>query len=182
MSGFVIIFEGFCFCLMGYYVSLVRNYGGIMSTMRILGTRQLIDSETGEKLSAHVVSRSVVDKDFKKLWLGHILEAVDEIGNAKMRILFWMLENCDYENRVIATMRKLSAETGTGLETVNRLLKALVKHNIVKREQVGVYRLNPNVIFNGTHDKRMDVLIRYEATQQELPLEVVTKERERMAA
>lgn len=138
---------------------------------KVVGVRQFADTETGEMFSAEVILKETADANFKKIWIHHILEAIDEIGNAKMKVLFWLMEQADNQNRVIGTVRGFAKETGTSPGTIQSLLTALQKANVLKREFNGVWQLNPDVVWKGSHGKRMDVLIRYRTQQLELPFE-----------
>lgn len=133
------------------------------------GTRRLIDSATGEIIETQVVERSVGggDSGFHKVWLGHILDLVDEVGNAKMQVLVWLLKQADGQNQVQANLREIAEATGTGTATVHRLMSALVKANVIARpHRYGPWRLNPEVIFQGDHKQRMNVLIKYRDESQ----------------
>ena len=58
---------------------------------RLVGQDVWINQRTGEIIEAQTLTKKVkgdVDVGFEKLWVGHILEAVDEVGNAKMKVLF----------------------------------------------------------------------------------------------
>lgn len=128
------------------------------------GKRRLIDAESGEIIETQVVERSVAagDVGFHKIWLGHILELVQEVGNAKMTVLVWLLKNADAQNQVQANMREIAAGAKVGLATVERLMASLVKANVIVRpNRYGPWRLNPSVIFKGDHRARMNVLIKY---------------------
>jgi len=129
--------------------------------VKVIGRRELIDVATGEVMSAEVIVREG-DSDFKKIWISHILEAIDEVGNAKIKVLFYLIDHANSDNIIIGTIDDIAAATGTGSATVARLLKSLQKHNIIKMEHKGVWRLNPAVVFKGGHNRRMDVLIRYQ--------------------
>lgn len=133
------------------------------------GTRRLIDSATGEIIETQVVERSIAagDAGFHKIWLGHILELVQEVGNAKMQVLVWLLKQADGQNQVAATMREIAAGSGVGVATVERLMKALLKADVITRpHRYGPWRLNPEVIFRGDHKQRMNVLIKYRDERQ----------------
>lgn len=133
------------------------------------GTRRLIDSDTGEIIETQVVERSLSpgDSGFHKVWLGHILELVQEVGNAKMQVLVWLLKQADGQNQVQATMRQIAEGSGVGVATVERLMQALVKANVITRAfRYGPWRLNPDVIFRGDHKQRMNVLIKYRDESQ----------------
>ena len=157
-------------------------------TAKLLGSDVWINQRTGEIIEAQTLSKEVtgdVDIGFEKLWVGHILDAVQEVGNAKMQVLFWLIRNKDRNNMVRATLDDIAAKTGVSRRTVASLMTALRKANVVQLEYGGRWMLNPAVVFKGGHSRRMNVLIRYKAMeQQELPLEVPHQqpESERMAA
>jgi DNA-binding transcriptional ArsR family regulator len=155
---------------------------------RLVGPDVWINQRTGEIIEAQTLSKEVkgdVDVGFHKLWIGHILETIDEVGNAKVKVLFWLMRNMDQANMVKATVRQIAERSGVGEATVKRLMAALRKADVVRLEFGGRWILNPAVVFKGGHSRRMNVLIRYKAMeQQELPLEVPQQqpEPERMAA
>lgn len=133
------------------------------------GHRRLIDADTGEIIQTQVVERTVAgDVGFHKVWLHHILELVEEVGNAKMRVLLWLLNRADSQNQVQATVREIAAGAGVGVATVERLMRALISADVITRPyRYGPWRLNPNVIFKGSHHQRMNVLIKYRDEKQD---------------
>lgn len=144
---------------------------------RVLGTDRWINEQTGEVIETQTLSKEVKDVDigFEKLWIGHIMDAIDEVGNAKIRVLFWLLHHRDKNNLVHGTVTQIAEETGAGRATVGRLMSALRKANVIRLEYGGIWRLNPSVIFKGTRAKRMNVLIRYKTLDEpELPIEIAS--------
>ena len=84
-----------------------------------------------------------------------------------------MLRNKDANNLVKATINEISEATKVSRATVGRLMTALRKADGVRLEYGGRWLINPSVVFKGGHDRRMNVLIRYQAMeQQESPLEL----------
>jgi DNA-binding transcriptional ArsR family regulator len=136
-----------------------------MST-KFNGTRRLIDADTGEIIEAQTITKTAGDAGFHKIWLHHILEAVDEVGNAKMRVLMWLLTKADSQNLIMATYKEIAEETKVGLSTVRRLTVALREAAIIVEVRRSVWRLNPDVVFKGNHDRRMSVLIKYRDESQ----------------
>lgn len=135
-----------------------------------------INQRTGEIMETQTLTKELraneVDIGFEKLWIGHILDAVEEVGNAKMKVLFWLIRNKDKSNMVRGSITEIAEKTGVGRATVARLMASLRKANVVRLEYGGRWMLNPAVVFKGSHERRMNVLIRYKAMeQQELPLE-----------
>lgn len=128
---------------------------------RVIGEEDYINSKTGEVQTFNVVEIQDVDANFEKLWLGHILTAIDEIGNAKMKILNYILENRERSNNsLIITIVELAEKTGVSRPTVTTTLQTLEKHGIIKR-RTGAVILNPDVVFKGRHNHRMNVLYKY---------------------
>lgn len=148
---------------------------------RLLGADVWINQRTGEIIETQTLTKQVqgdVDIGFEKLWVGHILEAVEEVGNAKMKVLFWLIRNKDRGNMVKATLDEIAKKTGSSRSTVARLMASLRKANVVRLEHGGRWMLNPAIVFKGSHTNRMNVLIRYRSMeQQELPLLCAEPER-----
>lgn len=133
------------------------------------GTRRLQDLETGEVLDTQLVEKTVGDVGFHKVWLHEILDLVDEIGNSKMVVLMWLLKNADAQNRIFATGKEIAQGSGTSERTVAALLSKLREADVITKVRHSVWRLNPDVIFKGDHNRRMAVLIRYkDETQADL--------------
>jgi CRP-like cAMP-binding protein len=136
-----------------------------MSTV-FKGARQLQDMQTGEIIDTQVVEKTVGDIGFHKIWLHEILDLVDEVGNAKMKVLMWLLSNADAQNRIYATWAEIADGTDVGRTTVSALMAKLKAANVISEVRRSVWRLNPDVIFKGDHNKRMSVLIRYKNEKQ----------------
>lgn len=130
------------------------------------GTRRLIDADTGEIIEAQTITKTAGDAGFHKVWLHHILEAVDEVGNAKMRVLMWLLMHADSQNRIMCTYKEIMAATGVSVRTVAALMGKLRDASVIVEVRKSVWRLNPDVVFKGSHDRRMAVLIKYRDESQ----------------
>ena len=153
--------------------------GPDVSSTLFRGSRRLIDTDSGEIIETQVIERTLAagDSGFHKIWLGHILELVQEVGNAKMQVLVWLLKQADEQNRIFASMRQIAEGAGVGVATVERLMTALVKADVIARaHRYGPWRLNPGVIFQGTHQKRMNVLIKYQNESQSSQTELVDQD------
>jgi len=152
---------------------------------KLVGADVWINQRTGEIIETQTLKKEIsgdVDVGFHKLWIGHILETIEEVGNAKVKVLFWLMSNMDRTNTVRATVRQIAERSGAGEATVKRLMASLRKADVVRLEYGGRWVLNPSVSFKGSHSKRMNVLIRYQAMdQQELPLEAPTESEKKAA-
>lgn len=127
------------------------------------GIVEFTDNSTGEVIQANIIDVDhPKDINFHKVWLGHVLEALDQIGNQKIRVLTYMLDNMDSNNLIIRTQREIAAGSGVGLTTVNATISALCGAGFI-RKKGGAYAVAPTAIFRGKHKARMNVLIRHQA-------------------
>ena len=115
-----------------------------------------------EEVPCQVVEQKInKDSNFMKIWLGHIMAALDEVGNKKLKVVKFLLENMDKRtNLLVMTQREMADNIGVSSRTVNLTLKALEKANFLTAK-TGAYYINPNVIFRGGHEQRMNVLTTY---------------------
>jgi DNA-binding transcriptional ArsR family regulator len=125
-----------------------------------------INEKTGEYKEVHCqIIEQEVEKDtnFVKVWLGHMLAALDEIGNKKIEVVKFILENMDKRtNLLIMTQKEISEKSGVSYRTVNRTIKALEEADFLTPKGAGgVYYIFPGSIFRGGHKKRMNVLYKY---------------------
>ena len=131
---------------------------------KIIGEESYINSQTGELVDFQVIDiREETDANFHKIWLSHILSAFDELGNQKLKVLTYLLENMNKENLIIGTQRALADKIGVSYQTLSLTLKILREGDIIAMPQSGVIRFNPNVIFKGYHSRRMNILYKYSA-------------------
>lgn len=117
-------------------------------------------------MMAQVIEKTAGDANFHKVWMHHILELVDEVGNQKMRVLLWMLSKADSQNQVLASYSEIAESVGCSRRTVATLMVKLQDANVVTMARRSLWRLNPDVIFKGTGEQRMNVLIKYRDERQ----------------
>ena len=89
------------------------------------------------------------------------INSLDLIGNQKVKLAFWIIENLNKENQLIMTYRQISEKSGISLDTVRRTITALIDSNFLVRINNGAYQVNPDVIFKGTRSGRLNVLYQY---------------------
>lgn len=131
----------------------------------------LTNIATGEMEAQDFQVIEVEDKDFnfEKIWVGHIIEVLGLIGNAKIQATLWLLKNKDENNYVFITARELAEKTNTSYQTAQRTIRALKDANFLRpMAKGGVYQINPNMIFKGSHKKRMNVCIKYKEQEPTL--------------
>lgn len=129
--------------------------------VKIVGRENYINQNTGEIKEMQIINIEERDANFHKIWLGHILSSIDLIGNAKTKLAFWILDNMDSQNQLIGTHRKIAEKTGMSTKTVTETIKILIDADFLQKVQNGVYRINPEVIWKGGKNDRLNVLIQY---------------------
>src|SRR5699024_9918491 len=98
---------------------------------------------------------------FHKIWLGHMLESLDMIGNQKIRVAMFIMENINKENELIMTYRVIAEKTNTSLQTVSETMKAQQENKLLSKIRNRNYKVKTNVIFKIRRNYRMNVLLRY---------------------
>ena len=130
---------------------------------KFTGYKTLVDPETGETYPMQMNVLEERDFNFHKIWFQHLVQSLDEISNQKLRLAFWIIDHLDRENKLTMTQRKIADETKISIQTVNRTMKALQESNppFLVKINSGAYRVNPDVIFKGSHSNRMGVCYKY---------------------
>ena len=140
----------------------VKTTRSVTSKSQITGTRNLVDEDTGEKVSVVEAVSQTQDVNWHKLWITHLISALDIVGNKKMKVVNYILDNLDWNSNVlIKTQQEIAKEAGIGFNTVNTTIKMLVDKKFLK-VKTGVIMLNPDIIAYGSHNKRAHLLITFE--------------------
>lgn len=126
-----------------------------------LSTDSFMNTKTGEIVTASTFTMRSVDFNFEKIWLFHLADAYDLIGGKSIEILNFLLKNRNSENLTICTQRGIANSLNISLDTVVRVMTKLKDKDVISMHQQGVYRINPDIIFKGSSDKRMRILFEY---------------------
>lgn len=135
---------------------------------KFVGYKELIDPETGESYPMQMNVLEDRDFNFNKVWLQHLVNSIDGIANQRLRLAFWIIDNLDKENKLTMTQRAIAEASGMSLNTVVRTMKSLQEGNpsFLQKINSGAYRVNPDVIWKGSHSNRMGVCYEYRETEQ----------------
>lgn len=138
---------------------------------KFVGYKILVDPETGETYPMQMNVMEDRDFNFHKVWLQHLVNSLDSISNQKLRLAFWIIDHLDRENQLIMTQRAIADATNMSTKTVNTTLKALCEAPegspaFLQRINSGAYRVNPEVIFKGSHSNRMGICYEYKETEE----------------
>ena len=139
---------------------------------KFVGYKTLTDLETGEQYPMQMNVLEERDFNFHKVWMQHLVNSLDAISNQKLRLAFWIIDNLDKENQLIMTQRVIADKSGMSLQTVSRTLKTLCESTegnpaFLQKINSGAYRVNPEVLFKGSHSNRMGICYEYRRVEQE---------------
>jgi hypothetical protein len=139
---------------------------------KFIGYKTLVDPETGEAYPMQINVIEERDFNFHKIWFQHFVNGIDGIANQKLRLAFWIIDNLDKENQLVMTQKVLAEKSGISYETVNRTIKALCEPDetgiaFLQKINGGAYRVNPEIIFKGSHSNRMGICYQYNKMDSE---------------
>lgn len=99
----------------------------------------------------------------------NFIATLDLVGNQKTKLAFWIIDNVNKENQLIATFRSMSEATGMSLETVRKTMSILQGADFLRKLGNGVYVINPDIVFKGTRNARINILNTYKELGYEEP-------------
>ena len=131
--------------------------------LKLVGKKKFIEEATGKVVEMDVVEVKRGDANFQKIWVSHILEAVEELSSKKLRVVMHLVaESAKHNNVIPTTVTKLARDLGMSRPTVTETLQILERNEIVRR-QTGAIWVNPDIVFKGSYRGRMNVLMTYKA-------------------
>ena len=129
--------------------------------VKVIGTKTYIDKDTGELEKMRVISIEERDANFHKIWLGHVVQSLDLIGNKKIKVLSYLMENLNSENMFLKSQKEVAESLNVSIQTVSRTFRALQESDFMRQTKYGIYQVNPDIIFKGGKEKRLNVLLQY---------------------
>lgn len=142
---------------------------------KVIGYQKLF-TEDGTIVECQVMNIEERDANFHKIWLGHIIQSLDLIGNQKIRLANFILQNLDSDNKLIMTQRKMAEKSNISYFTVAETMKALQEANFLTKINSGAYQVNPDIIFKGGKGNRMNVLLQYNQAKTEAAATKITQD------
>jgi len=100
-------------------------------------------------------------KGWRRVVLSDMLTILDQIGNKKIKVLEFLIDNMNTNNEINLTQREINEATGISLHTINETMKALTEANIIKKHK-RMYVLNTFIIgAKGSKEKNSMLCINY---------------------
>lgn len=133
--------------------------------VKVVGTETYINAATGEIEEMQVTNVEDRDFNFTKVWMKQFIATLDIVGNKKMKVALWVIDNINKDNMLTYTYRQISQKSGHSYQTVQFTMTALLEADFLRKINSGVYVINPDVLYKGTRQGRMNVLTKYKEAQ-----------------
>lgn len=121
-----------------------------------------INERTGEKITANQIIKKTPRNGFMITYLSAMINLIDRLGNKKMQVVKYILENMDKStNTLIITTRELSSKTKVSKPVVLDTLKILEDAKIIAR-RTGAIMIHSDLVHRGSEEKEKYLLARFE--------------------
>lgn len=136
--------------------------------------QEWVNSSTGEVRLFAVVDKEVyADVNFFKVWLLDLISVMDKIGNKKLKVLNYILENINPStNEFGGTIREIAEKINVSTPVVNATIKMLMEVDFFRRVRSGTYQVNPEILMRGRPNKRMNLMIKYKELESKEQLKI----------
>lgn len=131
---------------------------------KVIGTQTYVNADTGEVREMQVVESTDQDKDFNfyKVFMKNLIAALGIISNKKSQVAYWCIDNLNSNNMLLYTYREIADKTGVSYQTVAVTIKALIEADFFRKLGKNLI-VNPDIIFKGTYQRRVNILNMYES-------------------
>ena len=131
------------------------------------GIDQWVNTRTGEVITANQIVKKTSRNGFSITYLSAIINLIEVLGNKKMQVVKYILNNMDKTtNTLLTTTRELSEKSNVSRRLVIDTLKILENAQIITR-RTGAIMIHPNLIHKGNEEKHKFLLTRFEEFNDE---------------
>ncbi|MBC9710023.1 MAG: replication/maintenance protein RepL [Enterococcus sp.] len=126
------------------------------------GQSTWINKETGEEITTDDIVKKTGRNGFMITYLSAIINLMDKLGNKKMQVVKYILENMDKStNTLIITTPELAIKAKVSRPIVSETLKILEDANIIAR-RTGAIMIHSDLVHRGSEEKEKFLLARFE--------------------
>ncbi|WP_457750421.1 replication/maintenance protein RepL [Sulfurimonas sp.] len=126
--------------------------------------RKTFYDENGNPIEMDIIQKhyDTIDKRrWRRVVLADFLEVLEQIGNKKIKVLEYLIDNMNSNNEIDLTQDEIAEATGISKKTVNITMQALVEANVIKKIK-RKYVLNTKIVSAfGSTEKNSMLCIQY---------------------
>lgn len=119
-----------------------------------------IDPETGERIKAQTIVKQLDRKGFEITYLAYLFELFDVLGNKKMQVFRYILENKNLDNQLMITTKELAEKSKISLRTTHETLVILEQKGLIKRRTGGLMVI-PKLAHKGNNAREENLMIKF---------------------
>lgn len=122
-------------------------------------------NQIGKPEEVNVLVKQISRNDFMITYLGALVGLIDNLGNKKMQVVKYILQNMDKStNKLTETTTEIAKGAGVSRVVVSETLKILEDANFIARK-TGVVMLSPKIAHKGSAYKERMLLTKFKAIQ-----------------
>lgn len=114
----------------------------------------------GEIKKVDVIFKEVPRVGFAITYLSYIINTIETIGNKKMQVVKYILQNMDSNNKLSETVREIAKGSEVSVQTVQETLTLLESCGIVARK-TGTVMLSPKLMHKGNAQRERFLLTKF---------------------
>lgn len=140
------------------------KHTGVKEVEQIVSTDDWAHCITGEVRTMITINRPETgDFGFHKVWLEDFGRIVGILGGGKVKVFNHILNNINpISNQFGGTIRELAAILVLDSVTIQTTIRILIEQGFMKRIRSGTYQINPEILVQGKHTKRVGLMINYD--------------------
>lgn len=120
----------------------------------------------GSPIIAPTITTKVPRGKFEVTYTAELIGLLEKLGNKKIQVFSYLLENKDSNNSINTSVRDLAKATNTSNKTVQDTLKILQDAGLLTREK-SVYMLSPQLMVKGNQMREAYLMRKYEEISQQ---------------
>ena len=115
---------------------------------------------TGEVKEVDVLFKEIPRTGFAITYLSTIIQMIESIGNKKMQVVKYILQNMDSNNKLSETVREIAKGVGCSIQTVQETLALLQSVGIIARK-TGTVMLSPKLVHKGNAKRERFLMTKF---------------------
>lgn len=115
---------------------------------------------TGEIKSVDVVIKEIPRAGFAITYIGEIIKMLDAVGNKKMKVVKYILQNMDSNNKLNETTDEISKNCQVSKPVVIETLKLLESIGVIARK-TGLIMLSPKFVHKGNAHRERFLMTKF---------------------
>jgi DNA-binding Lrp family transcriptional regulator len=114
----------------------------------------------GDPITAPTITTKVPRGKFEIIYTAHLFNILAKLGNRKIQVLNYLLDQRDANNTINATNVEIASAVNVSRPTVIETIKVLTEAGLVKRKGT-VLMLNPNFVVKGNQIREAYLMQRF---------------------